>query len=162
VSKSSPKPLVAVDSMILVWAIRKEGPADLLERAKLLFYQLDQKKHQIVVPTIVVAEYLSHVPWKSHAETIELMRSKFYLPPFDIRACSLAAEIFQSGQSGRGDKATAESRKCLRADSLIVATAKTQGVKAIYSHDRRCRNLAEKVRMAAYDLPVMSEELPFP
>lgn len=151
-SKAGPKILVGVDSMTLVWGIRKQGPSEMLERARLLFHQLDRDKRQIVVPAIVVAEYLSHVDEKYHAEQIELMRSTFVMPPFDVRAASLAARLFQIGQSGRGNKGEADARKCLRADSLIVATAKMVGAKSFYSHDKNCRSMAEKAHMAVMAL----------
>src|SRR5437773_2484919 len=107
--------------MVLVWGIRKVGPQDILERARLLFYQLEKDDRQIMVPSIVVSEYLTHVDGQYHGETIELLRKKFFIPPFDVQAASLAAHLFQLGQSGRGNKGAPDSRKCLRADSLIIA-----------------------------------------
>jgi predicted nucleic acid-binding protein len=159
---AQPKILAAVDSMTLVWGVRKEGPAEMLDRARRLLYQLDRDGRQIVVPSIVIAEYLSHIDLSFHAKTIEAMREKFFMPPFDVKAASLAAELFKSGQSGRGNKGTPDARKCLRADSLIVATAKAHGTKAFYSHDKNCRLMAERAKLAAFDLPSHDDELPFP
>ena len=158
-SKAKSQSLVAIDSMILVWGIRKEGPEDRLERAKWLFAKLDHDQSQIVVPSIVIAEYLSHVDVRKHAETIELMNNRFIISPFDVRAASLAADLFRQGLEERGDKGSPDGRKCLRADSLIVATARSQGVSVFYSHDKHCRTMATRARMEAFDLPTTADNL---
>lgn len=165
-AKAGRKPLVAIDSNALVFGVlllsasgTHKHDADLVQRAKWLFEKLDREEAQIIVPAIVVAEYLSHVEQRRHAEMIELMRARFVLPSFDVKSASLAAELFNHGQASRANKGSPNGRKVLRADSLIVATAKTQGARVFYSHDENCRAMAERAKMDAFDLPTMPEEL---
>ncbi len=53
--------LVAVDTMTLVWGIRKEGTPEELKRAKWLFDFLDQDNAQVIIPSVVISEYLTPV-----------------------------------------------------------------------------------------------------
>ena len=63
------------------------------------------------------------------------------------------------GPEERGDKGSPDGRKCLRADSLIVATARSQGVSVFFSHDKHCRTMATRARMEAFDLPTTADTL---
>lgn len=152
------KPTYAVDSNILVWAVKEKGPAEQIRRAKLLFREFNEKKANIIVPAIVLAEYLTDIDPNDHDRQIQEASRSFLIFPFDVRCASLAAKLFKMGDAGR-QKGTAEGRKCLRADSLIVATAKIHGATVLYSHDKRCRILAEKIGMTAKDLPSFAEKL---
>jgi hypothetical protein len=157
VSENSAKPVVAIDSMTLVWGVRHEGDPDQLKRAKWLFGQLEQEQAQIIVPAVCVAEYLGPADPDDHAAILAAISARFIIPPFDVQCASLAARLFNAGRSGR-PKGTADSRKCLRADTLIIATAITHGAKILYSGDDRCRKLA-KPMMDARNLPDQPPDL---
>jgi len=77
--------------------------------------------------------------------------------PFDIECCSLAAELFLVGQTMR-PAGEVDGRKTLRADAMIIATAKMKGARVLYSNDENCRNLADRV-MKSEDLPTMGQNL---
>lgn len=143
--------------MTLVWGVRREGPEDKLNRARWLFEYLDEVEAHVVVPAIVLSEYLCHVNQNDHAATVVAIQSRFIVPEFDVRAASVAATLFLRGQSGRV-KGEPDSRKCLRADSLIIATAVTHHARVFYSHDDRSRNLAATL-MEARDLPTTPNSL---
>ena len=49
---------VSFDCMTLVYAVRKHGPEDLVKYARYLFMELEECSAQIVLPTVVVAEFL--------------------------------------------------------------------------------------------------------
>lgn len=99
----------------------------------------------------MVAELLVKVELARHGDFIAALQERFFCPPFDLRCSSLAAELWQfhAGLS----KADRLERNVLKADVMIIATAKVAGASVFYSHDGRCRKLAEKTRMRAEDLP---------
>lgn len=147
-AKDTPR-IVAVDTMILVWGIRE---ARLPERdqstphkqAKWLFQGLDSEQSQVIIPAVALAEYLTPIHEKDHAENVATLSKRFLIQPFDVNCASLAARLFQVGKSVRPMKSPA-ARKCLRADCLIVATAHVHGATAFYSADGDCRKLAQKL-----------------
>ena len=149
--------IVAIDSMTLVWGVRKQGTDEQIQRAKWLFEMLEEEKSQIVVPTVAVAEYLTPIPSNDHAAVLAAMRERFLLAPFDVRAASLAAQLFGEGRIVR-TVGKPGARKCLRADSLIIATAVTFGARVFYTGDDDCRTMASKV-MEAKGMPTQGPNL---
>ena len=150
------KPLVAVDTNILIWGIRQEGPNGMIERAGWLFDFLEQEEAQIIVPSVVVSEYLIPTQESDHRNIIAAMSRRFIVAPFDVRCTSLAAALFYPGKSARGlGKAVGHpaARVVLRADCLIAATAKLAGATRFYSNDAPCRETAKLAGMQPEDLP---------
>lgn len=143
--------VVAIDSQTLVWGIRQQGNDDQNRRAIWLFEQLDSQRAQIIVPTIVASEYLTHVAKADHAAVLAELSSRFVLPPFDVRCASLAAELFRLNKSDTS-KSKPGWRNCLRSDTLIIATAKIHGARIFYTGDNNCRKVASTI-MDACDLP---------
>ncbi len=153
-SKSKAPFIVGIDSQALVWGVRQEGTPSQLERARWLFDQLDVEGAQVLIPAVVVAEYLIPAEKRYHASIIEAINRRFLIKPFDIESASLAAELFAAGKPMRPQDVPM-GRECLRADTLIIATAKVHKAKVFYSNDDNCRALANTV-MDARDLPVNS------
>jgi len=71
--------------------------------------------------------------------------------PFDVKCASLAANLFSIGKELR-QGGIPGGRACLRADTLIIASAKMYGAKVFYSDDDDCVKLAGQV-MTAKKLP---------
>lgn len=139
--------------------VRKVGPPEQLQRAKWLIDFLEAEDAQIIVPAIVLSEYLCPIDVADHPATIAAFTKRFLVLPFDVLCASIAAELFQQGNVGRV-KGAPDARKVLRADSLIVATAARHGAKVFYSHDRDCRSLAKKITTwEVRDLPNQPDHL---
>ncbi|NJO55607.1 MAG: hypothetical protein HC834_03755, partial [Rhodospirillales bacterium] len=85
--------LVAVDTMTLVWGVRKQGTSEQRERARWLFDRLEGDHNQILIPTVAVSEYLTHVDRGNHLDVIEQLNKRFILAPFDVRCASLARTL---------------------------------------------------------------------
>src|SRR5713101_8018830 len=154
---------VAVDTMIMIWGLKKIKPKssrqDLVEvqaRTNILFQNL--KDQRIIVPATVVAELLCGIPAKEHGQFVAEIQERFFCPPFDLSACALAARLWQF-QKGLQSKDKPKERSCLKADMMIVATAKVAGASKFFSHDQTCRRLAEEAGMQAFDLPTHRENL---
>ena len=156
--------IAGIDTMTVAWGFRDPerpgDPADLKEkrrRAQILFAELEAKKATIVVPTIVVAELLIPLPAEAHGNFLAELNKYFFCPPFDLRACGLAAELWVKHRAlAKEDQLV---RRTLKADTMIVATAKSVGATVFYSHDHKCRRLAQQAGMIAKDLPEHSEDL---
>ena len=157
-TKQPHKLIVSLDSMTLVWGIRKKGQPDKVKHARYLFELLEKEEAQIIIPSVVIAEFV--IPFKTRKEredVIARMRDRFLIASFDARDAILAAELWVAGKSGRQMKKD-DARVCLRADSLIIATAYNHGARVFYTDDGDCFNMASKV-MEAKRLPTIPPDL---
>ena len=153
---------VALDTMVLVWGLQRKDPPgqkekELLRRAQILLRQLDEDKASVVVPAVVVSELLIPIASEKHGDFVAELRRRFVCPPLDLQGAALAADIWRRH---RGlPKKDQIKRTTLKADALIVATASVAGAQVFYSHDPKCRRLAELARMEGRDLPTHHENL---
>jgi predicted nucleic acid-binding protein len=155
---------VGIDSMILVYAgfvpsKSREISTDFQElqvRSKLLLHQLSRRKVTILLPTIAISELLVPVPKAQKGALAAALTDKFVCPTFDLAAASIAADLWSQHKKLPQDSQYGH-RHVLRADAMIVASAHAAGATEFFSHDRRCRALADLV-MTAYDLPKSDPE----
>ena len=151
---------VGIDSNILIYAglvpsKSAKRPKDLEElhiRSKLLILQLARKKETVLLPAVAVSELLVPVPSAQKGTLIATLSGRFVCPPFDLHAAAIAADLWSQYKQLPQDLKY-ENRHVLKADSMIVASARAFGASDFYSHDRNCRALAGLV-MNAHDLPV--------
>jgi len=149
--------VIGIDSMILIYAglvPRKSGKLskyleELRVRSKLLLHM--QGKDTIVLPTIAISELLVPVPAARRGILLTELLARFVCPSFDLSAAAIAAALWSEHKKLRSDLQY-KNRHVLRADAMIVATAKSAGATEFYSHDKRCRALADIV-MTGRDLP---------
>lgn len=149
--------MVAIDTNTLVWGIRRKGPDEKVKRARWLFHYLEEEENQVIVPSVVVSEYLTYSDAETHVDIINELNESFIIAPFDVRCASLAATLFREGLDERPRKQPG-GRSILRADAMIIATAKIHGAIVLYTDDKACRTMAKKV-MVANELPDIAPDL---
>ncbi|MBI1373941.1 MAG: PIN domain-containing protein [Phycisphaera sp.] len=145
--------------MTVVWGVldAKMSPDnEMVRRARILFHQLDQRKDEIVIPAVAVAELLVPLTQTDRDTLVDLIQKRFHVPYFDLRAATIASDLWLKHRSI--PKEDQIKRAVLKMDVLIIASAKAAGAQVIYSHDRGCRKLASHI-MDAYDLPEFDENL---
>ena len=170
---AKPSVIAACDSQILMWAFpwamrpdkkkRKTGQdvPEMRLRARILLKKIASEDTELCIPSVVVSELLLGVEPQHHAKVITEFNDRFFCPPFDMKACVLAARLWQfkrglPGHSpGLPEKERTE-RRILKSDILIVASAKVAGATIFYSHEERCRRPANEAGMEAKDLPTSS------
>ncbi len=147
--------LVLLDTQIVIWGVlRQAGEAqrEFQRRARWLLHELENADTQIVLPTIVLSELMVPMSPEQRASFLETAREQFAVVPFDDRAADIAAGLWQKHRKLRKQDRT--SRQVMKADVLILASAYAAGARVTYSHDRKCRRLAELLPdMVARDLP---------
>lgn len=158
---------VAIDSMVIIWGMQSARPAtrkpttqnvpELQRRAAVLLDELAETGETVIVPSIVAAETLIKIDPDKHGEFIAQLHSLFVLPPFNLAAASLAARLWQRRAEKPSEKAN--SRVCLKADLMIIATAVVTGASVYYSHEPKFRKMAEETGIQARDLPMCSSNL---
>ncbi len=134
--------LVCLDTHILIWGVRNEaapGQEEMIGRAQRYFDYLDANKDRILIPTVVVSEFLAHTPPEKHAALAQTLLKRFMVVPFDLPASLKAAEIWQSSRQSIVPGLRAEfpdiTRAKIRSDILIVASAVARKCDRIVTHD---------------------------
>ena len=154
-----------LDSVTLIHAFKEFVPGisysqlerEMAGRAKILIHNLHVEGATIVVPAVVISEYLSGVDSAHHEKTIAAFRDSFEIPPFDLKSVSIAAKLWQAHRSL--PVAEQLGRIVLKADVLIIATMKAFGVSHYYSNDAKSRTLAKQAGLIPHDLPERSPYL---
>lgn len=153
--------------MILIWGMKlrhhKTGGSpsketiELETRAKILLDILDEEKSSIIVPTVTVAELLAGIDRQDHPKFLAEIGKRFFCPSFDLPAAAIAAHLWQLHKTlPKSEQFT--DRRILKADVMLIATAKAAGARVLYSHDASCRKLATNV-LEAKDLPTHHPDL---
>ncbi len=130
---------------------------EIREESPILFQDLDEAKARIIIPTVSVSELMCPIDPQQHGHFAAIVSQRFHCPPFDLPAAALAARLWQHNRSLPPEEQI--QRSILKADVLILATAKTAGARYFFSHDAKCRKLAEFAGMIARDLPTHSQNL---
>lgn len=159
--------IVALDTMVLIYALQEYEPkakhpspphVELQKRAKILLHDLDAAKASVVVPTLVIAEFLTGIEPAKHDQVLAAFQDRFkHLPVFDIKASRKAAELWLSHREI--PKKDQIPRRQLKLDTMVIASAWSAGARFFYSHDPKCRKLAVSAGLDARDLPTHSEDL---
>jgi predicted nucleic acid-binding protein len=149
--------MVALDTMTLIWGLQKAGNpkqgnlAEMQCRAFILIEMLQDAGEQMLIPCVAIAELLIGVKVADHPNFIAALQKNFFCPPFDVRASESAANLYLGHKKLPSEDQT--SRRVLKSDVMIVATASVAGATTFYSNDVKCRGLAKLAGMTGKDLP---------
>jgi hypothetical protein len=142
--------IVCLDSHIIVWGIKEEatpGQENMIPKAKLFFAWLDEQKHDVIIPSVVVGELLMRVPATEHEKVTQFFEKRFRVPSFDLMCASKYAEIWQKRNEDKTidflKKKMNATREEIKADCQIVAIAIVQKAQCIYSYDDKLKKFAE-------------------
>lgn len=143
---------VCLDNHILIWGVRgmaTSGQESMIQRAKGLLEKLDGEEADILVPTVVVGEFLAGVPKTQHTELLNVLNRRFQLPPYDVRVAAVAAGLWRD--YAERTPALREQiqtdfpgtpRVKIKADVQILATALVRKAEVLYTHDGPLATLA--------------------
>jgi predicted nucleic acid-binding protein len=130
--------VIAVDTNVLIWGVRKERPddrPDLVERCARLLEDYKSTQIPIMVPSIVVAEYLIGHTLDQQSKERGIIGSNFFVAPFDAKAAAIAAQLYDASLLRQARRDTEIGRQCLQADFKILATAIAHGATVFYTDD---------------------------
>lgn len=151
--------VAALDTMAWIWAFKPPEHAKNnterinCDRAARLFIWLEERKAQIIIPTVCVAELLTPLDEAEQHQMLALISRRLRPAVFDLPPSALAARLHRQAmedrQKQKGDK---PARHVLRADTLIVASARTAGATHFFTEDQDCRKIAERAGLKAMGL----------
>ena len=157
---------IAIDAMVLIWGLKsaqhkgKKPSAhdvEMRRRTRILFEELAEDKETVIVSSVVAAEVMAGIDPADHPNFAAELQGRFFLPPFNLQAASIAATLWR--QTRVLPKDEQPDRKTLKADVMIVAAARVAGATKLYSHDENLRKLAARIGITPSDLPKTARNL---
>ncbi len=152
--------IVCLDTNVLIWGIKQEatpGQEHMIDRAINFFQWFENERAHIVIPAIVLAEFLMRVPVDDHAIVIDALIGAFAISPADANVASQFARIWQIN---KGNGVSGEStREKMKMDHIIVATAIANNAIKIYSNDPDLARFAAGM-VEVVDIPAIPQQLP--
>lgn len=155
--------LVCLDNHVLIWGIKEEaspGQEPMIPLAKSYLKHLADTSTNVIIPSVVVAEFLMRIPTQLHATVTNLFNKSFTVAPFDTAAATNFARIWQTQK----DKNLIEelilsgkTKQELKIDSMIVAIAVSRGAELIISHDEGLKRFADGF-IPVHDIPFISQQ----
>lgn len=143
---------VCFDTNVLIWAIKKqasEGQEINIPRANALINHLRKNKKEIIIPSIVLAECCCNMTQRQKLQFADLIKKNFILVPFDNQCAVEYASIIDSklamAKTIRNNQKLDVPNYKIKSDYLIVACAKANGAKIIYSHDKNLKLFSEGI-----------------
>lgn len=135
--------LIVVDTQILIWAVKREatpGQEPMIEKAVRYLEHVDKCKDQIIVPSVVVSEFLANVSDEREEAVLKALEKCFMVIPFDTLAAVYAARIWRKNSEGNPSiiqklKADNLTKAKIKADIQIIATALARKAVRITTHD---------------------------
>jgi predicted nucleic acid-binding protein len=163
---------VCLDNHILIWGVRgfaTTGQEEMVSRARTLFEELDEADADVLVPAVVVSEFLAGVAKAQHANLLDVLNRRFQLPPFDVRTAAVAAGLWRDAAERNPhlreqvrEAFPGTERAKVKADLMILATALVRKADALYTHDGPLAKVAEgfiEVRKLPPPRPTQAEML---
>jgi len=141
--------LICFDNHVLIWGIKEQsekGQEHMIPRTKYFIENIDDKNDDVLIPAIIVAEFLIRIPTDLHATIINLFNRNWIIAPFDALAASKFSSIWQANNTSDEVKQLMNkgaTKAELRADSMFVATAVSRKAECIYSHDKGVKAFAK-------------------
>jgi predicted nucleic acid-binding protein len=135
--------IVCLDTHVLIWGIGEygtKGQEPMIDRTKRFIKYLDNQKSQILLPSVIVAEFLMSAPPEQHPTITNLLERTFMVAPFDTQAAAMYSRIWQD-KKGKGIVKQIQSggstREVIKVDCMLVSIAVVRGASIIYSHDQK-------------------------
>lgn len=151
-----------LDNHILIWGVRgvsTPGQEGMINRAQSLFEDLDAADADIIVPAVVVAEFLAGVPVPQHIGLLDVLNRRFQVVPFDVRTASIVAELWRDAAERNPhlrdqirEAFPGTERAKIKADLMILASALARGADVLYTHDGPLK-VAAAGRIEVRELP---------
>lgn len=141
--------ICCIDSNTFIWGIKKiasEGQEHMIERAEYLFRWLDDNKHKVMIPTVVIAEVLAPEPLEKYPVLMEIISKHFMVVDFDTRAASRYGQIFMNRLEEVKKIANENDidKQKMKIDHLIIACALVHNASCIYSDDKGLKVFGSK------------------
>lgn len=138
-----------IDSHTFIWAVKKQADAHdahRLKEAEKFLKWIKDGKHQIVLPTVVLAETLIREPLENHAAILREAYKTCMVVNFDERCSLKYGELLRIDnwiQANNIRKVNDIRREKMKIDHMILCCALVNGATGIFTEDKDLITFAE-------------------
>jgi hypothetical protein len=103
--------ICCIDSNTFIWGIKKKaapGQEHMIEQAEFLFKWIDENKHIIMIPTVVLAEVLAREPLENYPVIMDKISKGCMIVDFDLKSASRYGQLFMNRMDAAKKIARAE------------------------------------------------------
>ena len=158
--------LVCFDTQIVIWGIQGNASSTqqyMVPRTKNFLRYLTGQKTKVLIPSVVLAEFLLGIPSDMHANVVAYFQNTFIVAPFDVNAAAIYAQVWRENKESQVYQTLREDdvRKTeISFDNQIVAIALARRATTIYSHDPHLKRFAgERIEVCEVPDILMQLEL---
>ena len=155
--------IYCIDSHTFIWAIKKQADAHdihrLKEAEKFLKWVKDGK-HQIILPTIVLAETLIREPLENHADILKEAYRTCMVVNFDERCALKYGELLRMDNWVKANGIRKDNyirREKMKVDHMILCCALVNGATGIFTEDDDLIKFAES-HIKVLSMPKIAEQ----
>lgn len=132
--------IFCIDSNVAVWGIKKQatqGQESMIDRTQYFMKWVDDNHHQLMIPTVVLAEILLKEPPEKYSSFLDIISKSMIVADFDRRAATQFAQLVGSkfAELKKFAQENEIPREKMKIDHFIIATALVHGAKCIYTTD---------------------------
>lgn len=130
-----------IDTHTFCWCIKHQVDAhdeQYRQHAINFMRWVDESRHQLIIPTVVLAEALIREPIENHPGIIEAAYRTFMVADFDSRAASKYGELLRLDNWQKAKDAAKQNsirREKMKLDHMIISCALVHGANGIISED---------------------------
>lgn len=135
----------AIDTHILLWGQYRRDDTnrpDMVDRCDWLLQNLKSRRITIMVPSLVLAEYLVNFSAEEQVAQREVISKNFFIAPFDALAASITAELFDKKLMESIQQGSQLTRQAVKSDLKIIATTIAHKAVRFYTDDNHFVSLA--------------------
>lgn len=152
--------IICVDTNILIWGVKREatpGQEIMIERANYFLDKSQEEGLKFILPSLVLGEIMARTPPEKAMDFYRVMHKRFIIVPYDALA---AIEFGKMCHRWKDKNPNSDvigpdcSRKKIKVDQMIIATAIARKACCIYTHDAGIHKLADGM-IEVYELPEM-------
>lgn len=156
--------LVCFDTQVLIWGIQGHAritQQHMIVRTKNFIRHLGQHNTKVLIPSVVLAEFLMGIPSDRHAAVAAYLQNSFIVAPFDASAALAFAQIWQENKQASVYQTLRDegvSRREIKVDCQIVAITLAARASIIYTHDPHLAKFAGN-RIEISEVPEIPTQL---
>lgn len=148
--------------MVLIWGVQgvsRPSQSAMIERTRRFIEHCDASGEDLMVPSVVIAEYLT--PFSSQQKAIQLkeLHRRFFVAPLDAAAGVLASELHNKGHAAGSQSG---GRHTLKSDCYIIATAIIHGASSIVTANFKEFRAIAGPRIKVEEVPEIPRQLRIP
>lgn len=154
--------MICIDTMVLIWGVQQVSrptQSAMIGRTGRFIAQCDSAGEEMMVPSVVIAEYLTPFSPQNKALQLRELHGRFFVAPLDAAAGALASELHNKGRAG---SLQAGSRHTLKSDCYIIATAIIHGADSIVTANFKEYKAIAGDRIKIQEVPEIPEQLNIP